>query len=66
MGPTAPASPGSVPSRWFGMIDAVSANQNRDNAVSTRPLSGIGVGSTTSNAERRSEATSSRRSASSA
>ena len=36
----------------------VSANQNRDRPVSTRPLSGIGVGRTTSNADSRSEATS--------
>src|SRR5687767_2974340 len=48
----------SVSSRWFGMIPAVSANQNRDNPVSTRPLSGISVGMTTSNALIRSDATS--------
>src|SRR5689334_13539476 len=38
---------------------AVRANQNADRPVSTRPLSGIGVGSTTSNVEMRSDATSS-------
>ena len=43
---------------------AVRANQKRDSPVSTRPLSGMGVGSTTSNAESRSDATSSSRSAS--
>jgi hypothetical protein len=45
---------------------AVRANQNADSPVSTRPLSGIGVGSTTSNVEMRSEATSSSRSSASA
>ncbi len=44
--------------RWFGTIEAVCENQNAESPVSTRPLSGIGVGSTTSNAEIRSEATS--------
>src|SRR3954447_20696441 len=53
-------------SRWFGKISAVRANQTPDSPVSTRPLSGISVGSTTSNVEMRSLATSSRRSASSA
>ena len=57
---------GSVPSRWSGTRPPVSPNQKRDRPVSTRPLSGIGVGSTTSNAEMRSEATSSSRSSSSA
>ena len=38
------------------------SNQNRESAVSTLPLSGIGVGSTTSNADMRSDATSSSRS----
>src|SRR5918996_6460899 len=52
---------GSVSSRWFGAIPAVSANQNRDSPVSTRPLSGTSVGSTTSNALMRSDATSSNR-----
>ena len=51
-------SSGSVATRWFGTIRPVSANQNRDRPVSTRPLSGIGVGRTTSNADSRSEATS--------
>jgi hypothetical protein len=49
--------PGSVSSRWLGIIDAVSANQNREIAVRTRPLSGTRVGRTTSKAEMRSEAT---------
>src|SRR5690242_13687772 len=44
----------------------VRANQNADSPVSTRPLSGISVGRTTSNVEIRSLATSSRRSSSSA
>src|SRR5436190_556395 len=48
----------SVESRWFGTRSAVSANQKRDRPVSTRPLSGISVGSTTSKALIRSEATS--------
>ena len=43
----------------------VRANQNADSPVSTRPLSGISVGSTTSKVEIRSLATSSRRSESS-
>src|SRR5688572_25668032 len=38
------------------------ANQNRDRPVKTRPLSGISDGSTTSNADSRSDATSSNRS----
>src|SRR4051812_4302535 len=45
---------------------SVRANQKPERPVSTRPLSGISVGSTTSNVEMRSEATSSRRSSSSA
>src|ERR1035437_6563011 len=44
------------------MTSAVWANQKRDRPVSTRPLSGIGVGRTTSKAAMRSLATSSRRS----
>src|SRR5688500_8554934 len=44
----------------------VRANQNAERPVSTRPLSGISVGRITSNVEIRSEATSSRRSSSSA
>ena len=54
-------SPASVESRWLGTIDRVSANQNRDRPVRTRPLSGMAVGSTTSNALIRSLATSSSR-----
>src|SRR5437763_16639692 len=46
-------------------MELVRANQNADSPVSTRPLSGISVGSTTSKVEIRSLATSSRRSASS-
>src|SRR5689334_9961735 len=44
----------------------VRANQKAERPVSTRPLSGISVGSTTSNVEIRSVATRSRRSSSSA
>src|SRR6478752_1730986 len=44
------------------MRSPVRENQNRDSPVRTRPLSGIAVGRTTSNALRRSDATSSRRS----
>src|SRR5687767_4330376 len=47
----------SVSTRWFGTICAVCANQKFESCVRTLPLSGIGVGSTTSNAERRSLAT---------
>ena len=43
-------------------MSAVRSNQNTDRPVRTLPLSGIGVGSTTSYAEMRSEATISRRS----
>ena len=45
-----------------GRCPAVRSNQNTDRPVRTLPLSGIGVGSTTSYAEMRSEATISRRS----
>ena len=55
-------SSGAAARRWFGTIDSVLENQNRDRPVSTRPLSGISVGRTTSNADSRSEATSSSRS----
>src|SRR5207253_7018825 len=51
-------------SRWFGTIAAVCANQYAERPVSTRPLSGISVGSTTSKVEIRSLATSSSRSSS--
>ena len=44
-----------------GRSPPVSANQNRDRPVRTRPLSGIAVGRTTSNALIRSEATSTSR-----
>src|SRR5206468_7569907 len=53
-------------SRWFGTSPAVRANQNAERPVSTRPLSGISVGRTTSKVEMRSLATSSSRSSSSA
>src|SRR3990172_1484399 len=56
---------GRSASRWFGTISRVRLNQNPDRPVSTRPLSGIALGSTTSNVEMRSVATKSRRSASS-
>src|SRR5436190_5556501 len=52
-------------SRWFRTIELVRANQNADSPARTRPLSGISVGSTTSNVEMRSLATSSSRSSSS-
>ncbi len=44
----------------------VRENQNAERPVRTRPLSGIGVGKTTSNVEIRSLATSSSRSSSNA
>src|SRR3954463_15393339 len=53
------------PSRWFGTIELVRANQNAESPVSTRPLSGISVRRTTSKVEIRSLATSKRRSSSS-
>src|SRR5919201_6120118 len=53
------------PSRWFGTISRVRANQKAERPVSTRPLSGISVGRTTSNVEIRSLATSRSRSSSS-
>src|SRR5262245_17900123 len=52
-------------STWFETISRVRANQNAESPVSTRPLSGISVGSTTSNVEIRSLATSSSRAGSS-
>ena len=60
-----PRRPGRWPRRrragGWGRVDSVSANQNRDSPVRTRPLSGISVGSTTSKALIRSEAMSSSR-----
>src|SRR5215216_4289560 len=53
-----------TPSRWFGTISRVRANQKAERPVRTLPLSGISVGRTTSNVEMRSLATSSRRSSS--
>src|SRR5438093_2695755 len=51
---------------WLGTISRSSVNQKPERPVSTRPLSGISVGRTTSKVEMRSLATSSRRSSSSA
>src|SRR2546422_7719523 len=51
---------------WFGTIACSSVNQKPERPVSTRPLSGISVGRTTSKVEIRSLATSSSRSSSSA
>src|SRR3954454_24246067 len=48
----------AVERRWFPTMSPVLANQCRDRPVRTRPLSGTPVGSTTSNAEIRSDATS--------
>src|SRR5256886_10981488 len=52
-------------SMWFGTIACSSVNQKPERPVSTRPLSGISVGRTTSKVEMRSLATSSRSSSSS-
>src|SRR3954453_22385967 len=52
-------------SRWFGTMSCVRANQKPERPVSTRPLSGISVGRTTSKTEMRSLAKSSNRSSSS-
>ena len=54
--------PCSRSSMWLRTSPRVRSNQNRESPVRTRPLSGMGVGSTTSNAEMRSDATSSSRS----
>src|SRR5437762_2100596 len=45
---------------WLGTMCFVRLNQKADIWVSTRPFSGIGVGKTTSKAERRSVVTMSR------
>src|ERR687891_2385376 len=50
-------SVGSDEMRWLGARSAVCSNQNVDNAVRTRPLSGTRSSSTTSNTEMRSDAT---------
>ena len=57
-------SPGTsvYETRWFGQMCWVRSNQNTDSPVSTRPLSGMGVGCTTSYVEIRSEVTISKRS----
>ena len=47
----------SAVARWFSTILSVKSNQNSDICVSTRPLSGIPFGITTSKAEMRSVAT---------
>ena len=52
----------SVEMRWLATTSRRCSNQNADIAVSTRPLSGIGSAMTTSNAEMRSDVTSSSRS----
>ena len=41
-------TPSLTDSMWFGTIEVVRSNQNVDRPVSTAPLSGIGVGCTTS------------------
>ena len=58
-----PANSGgtSVDTTWFGTMSASCSNHHSDSWVRTRPLSGIGVGSTKSYAEMRSLATKSRR-----
>src|SRR6266540_6368671 len=53
---------GRSASRWFGQTSRVRANQKAESPDSTRPLSGISVGSTTSKVEMRSLATSRSRS----
>jgi hypothetical protein len=41
-------TPSVAEMRWWGTMSPVSSNQNTDRAVSTLPLSGIGVGCTAS------------------
>src|SRR5688572_290789 len=48
-------------SRWFGQMSRVRPNQKAERPASTRPLSGISVGRTTSKTEMRSLATRSSR-----
>src|SRR4029079_5000462 len=55
-------SSGAAARRGFGTIASVLENQTLDRPVSTRPLSGISVGRTTSNADSLSDATNSSRS----
>src|SRR5262245_29983995 len=43
-----------MPVRWLAITWSSLSNQKNDSAVSTSPLRGIGVGSTTSKADRRS------------
>src|SRR5215212_11071867 len=54
---TSSGTPSVTDSMWFGTSSSVSSNQNVESPVSTAPLSGIGVGWTTSYVEIRSEAT---------
>ena len=53
------ADPSAV-SRWCGTMSAICSNQYSESPDSTRPLSGMAVGRTTSKAEMRSVATISR------
>jgi len=48
---------GAMASVWLGTMDLSLSNQKADTFVSTSPLPGIGVGITTSNADRRSVVT---------
>src|SRR5690348_18263265 len=60
--PRGSTSATGVPVRWFGTSCAVLPNQKLETCVNISPLPGIGSGSTTSNADRRSLATISSRS----
>ena len=46
-----------MPDSWFGTMWPVRRNQKSDISVSTRPLWGMGSGSTTSKADKRSVVT---------
>src|SRR3954452_7707509 len=59
---TSSGTPSTALRKWLGTIWPVRSNQKTLSAVSTLPLSGMGVGWTTSYVEMRSEATMSRRS----
>src|SRR3954447_23901696 len=59
---TSSGTPSVALRKWLGTIWPVRSNQKTLSAVSTLPLSGMGVGWTTSYVEMRSEATMSRRS----
>src|SRR5919205_2008142 len=54
---TSSGTPSVAETKWLATMWPVRANQNADSPVSTFPLSGIGVGCTTSYVEIRSEAT---------